>query len=684
MLQRLIIAMLECKHIISRMLVTDPKHRATLAEILAHPWITKGFNTPPDNCLPNRELLQLPLDPKVIDKMTGFDFGSADFIRNQLENIISSEDYQRAVRLTSRKPQASSTDGDRKRASVFDFYQRRKSNSSRDAVNNTSSEALPVGDDPINAFSPLLSIYYLVREKQEREKVESNPGALSIPGDSPLKLPDLSAPQAAVTNSSAYEMKGEAPTGGRSRPRARTQGEDEIAETARKSSRPPERLPPSINEPRIRSPAQKKEGAAAGIFRRLSTRRTRDSEPEREKPKSQPAPSPSPAAVEGPEETAAPARQSLNVRKVRERETPPSAYRDVAEKHPDLLAPPSSSEGPATATRKFKGLGRSTSVNSGDLRRKWSIRCGASEGTAQKRMGTESEKSSLSDKRTPEGDRLSDPPGTPQSGRFSFTQRTKSVGHSRRESMQARRAVRDERTRQREEDLPEETDRELAEEYSGSAYTGESQEALKPVYLKGLFSVSTTSSKPLSFIRNDIIRVLNQLGVNYREMKTGFSCRHVPSIDINRVKDPDNRDPSAVMAGDSRQNAPVHRRKISFAGLRNNDRDREELAEHQQRPQGTAKSAYKRLAGADSSYENSGEESEDENAGRRPGRIARAPGETTTHVQSDLGQSMILRFEILVVKVPIVSLHGLQFKKVDGGTWQYKRMAETILGELRL
>ncbi|KAK4916192.1 hypothetical protein LTR28_013454, partial [Elasticomyces elasticus] len=45
---------------------------------------------------------------------------------------------------------------------------------------------------------------------------------------------------------------------------------------------------------------------------------------------------------------------------------------------------------------------------------------------------------------------------------------------------------------------------------------------------------------------------------------------------------------------------------------------------------------------------------------------------------------MVLKFEIFVVKVPLLSLHGIQFKKVDGGTWQYKNMAQTILNELRL
>jgi hypothetical protein len=49
-----------------------------------------------------------------------------------------------------------------------------------------------------------------------------------------------------------------------------------------------------------------------------------------------------------------------------------------------------------------------------------------------------------------------------------------------------------------------------------------------------------------------------------------------------------------------------------------------------------------------------------------------------------MGSSMSLVFEILIVKVPLLTLHGIQFKKVDGGTWQYKNMAQTILSELRL
>ncbi|KAG9808753.1 hypothetical protein KCU68_g21501, partial [Aureobasidium melanogenum] len=86
----------------------------------------------------------------------------------------------------------------------------------------------------------------------------------------------------------------------------------------------------------------------------------------------------------------------------------------------------------------------------------------------------------------------------------------------------------------------------------------------------------------------------------------------------------------------------------------------------------------------DNSYTAS-DSSDDEDARRARGQQHNRPaGETSTHVQSDLGEGMVLKFEIFVVKVPLLSLHGIQFKKVDGGTWQYKNMAQTILNELKL
>ena len=648
------------------MLVTDPKQRATLHEIMNHPWITKGFNCPPENFLPQREPLQMPLDPHVIEKMTGFEFGSADFIRKQLENILESEDYQRAVRNAARRSHGQQAESDKKRASVFDFYQRRKSASSRDALANASSETIHLGEDPTNAYAPLISVYYLAREKMDREKIENNPGGLSIPhspGEKHLRLPDLPAPEAAVTNSSSYEMAGEVPTGGRSRPRARTHGEDEIREGAAAAAHSSPST--SVNPTRRRSPGAKRESAAVGLLRRFSTRKHKDMDNEKTRVNTPPS-----LAVSSPEDTAAPTRQSFSIRKTRDRDTPPSAYKNIAENHPDLLAPPNGAE---TTGRKLKGLGRSTSVNSADLKRRWSRR-GVSEGTALRgKSGAESEKSSLLDRKPGVTEEVSSDQEDTQSRSRSVAHRTRSTGHPRRNSFQQRRSR---PSRLQEEDLPEETDKELAEELERGQQGHGSQEVLKPIYLKGLFSVSTTSSKPVPVIRTDIIRVLKELGVEYKEMKGGFNCRHVPSIDVNKVKDEPASSDQPL-----RSVSHTHRRKISFAGLRSNERDRDEHTEHQQK-QATPKSTSRRPI-HDGSYTNS-EDSDDENATRQSKRSPRAAGETTTHVQSDLGSSMILKFEILVVKIPLLSLHGLQFKKVDGGTWQYKRMAETILKELRL
>ena len=63
---------------------------------------------------------------------------------------------------------------------------------------------------------------------------------------------------------------------------------------------------------------------------------------------------------------------------------------------------------------------------------------------------------------------------------------------------------------------------------------------------------------------------------------------------------------------------------------------------------------------------------------------AKDMGATTTRVQADTGENLVLRFDVFIVKVPLFNLHGIQFKKVQGGMNQYKHMATRILASLRL
>lgn len=673
----------------SRMLVTDPKQRATMQEVMNHPWMTKGYSGPPDNYLPIREPLTLPLEPEVVHAMQGFNFGSPESINAQLTKIIESEEYQQACKLYYRERKLSqlTPEIEKKKSFGFDFYKRRNSGSaSRDTLTHPSSDALQLGSDPLNAFSPLLSIYFLVREKQarEQENLLTQPPASAKDKekqkererekekekerererdrdrdrerdrdrdrdrDRPIDaMPELAPPKAAHTNAAAFEMPGEKPTGGRTRPRARTHGEDDEPDIVKQSKQSQEKS----------EPAPKKEGTAAGILRRFSTRKRR--EPQRhERDRSHPpmvhVSSPSESSPMTP-------RKSFSIRRAR-----PDAEElrsgGSQQHHKELLSPPLSSGGRPTKS----GLGRSTSVNSGDMRRRE-----VSRATRDQAVTSGSDQSVENDS-----------PGSGYKGHGhsqSMTTRAKSLGHARRESVQRRRQKREAAL---EANVPEETDFEVEQSGQSTERLGTSELA-KPVFLKGLFSVSTTSGKSVPAIRSEIRRVLNGLNVQYTEIKGGFSCRHSPSIDLNKVQDP---------PGTAGGQAGGHRRRFSFGALRRgddrDDSDRGPLSPHRpgrsdrDRDRDYDRSDRER-SDRDRSYSNS-ETSVDSIPRRNGGTTRRAPGETSTQVQSDLGGSMILEFEIFIVKVPLLSLHGIQFKRMEGNTWQFKNMADQILKELKL
>ena len=661
------------------MLVVDPRDRATLQEIMNHPWMTKGFNSAPDNCLPQREPLTLPLDPEVIEKMQGFDFGSAAYITEQLTRTIESEEYQTAIRRSTREDfsHQSSTSAEKKRG-VFDFYRRRNS-ISREGLTTPSAEQVR-GYDPLNAYSPLISVYYLAREKRDRERRDQNPGALSLPvtpGEQPMKPPGLPSPEPAHTNTFAPEIPGEKATGGRARPRARTNGEDDIVHGVKNVEIGEKRAGQGGHSPQIPPEPQKREGTALGLLRRFSTRRYRERESDR--------PTPPALNIQPPQDSAAPPRKSFSVRRSRTRRDPsPSTHHAGGSQpqHEGLL----SASGGFSKAGKF--LGRSTSVNSADYRPRRLLQRGAT-GNESPLLVPEppatsgSDQSSVNAVKAERSVELQDRPAPNTSPlvtpRTPNTARTKSLGHARQESIQARRRRYEER-RDRHANVPEETDAEMKDDTDAldtpALPETPSTEISKPAGLKGLFSTSTTSSKPPQFIRQDIIRVLNQLGVQYTVIKGGFSCRHAPSINLEGVKEPADEERSGrVISG--------HQRRISFGGAfrgkeredirEDRERDRERLTKHHRRRQ------------PDQSFVTNSEGSDEYlQHGRSPNEQGHDGGATRTRVQDDTGERLVLKFEIAIVKIPLLSLHGIQFKKVQGGMNQYRSMTAAILNSLRL
>ncbi|KAG2353935.1 hypothetical protein BDR07DRAFT_1431292 [Suillus spraguei] len=234
----------ECKHLLSRMLVTNPAVRASLTEVLEHPWMTRGFSGPPDSHMVHREPLRPDdLDKQVIRGMKGFEFGTDEEIERNLRKVLESDGYIRAVQAWERKrggrngannrlefsnsSLAISFDGSAtnthknestmspskksKRFSGFDFYRRKlfSPSSSPPATPShsppTSQSHLSIGDgardplDPTQGFHPLVTMYYLSREKLERERVYG-PGRFA---SSQLSVQSASATNAPATDASA-------------------------------------------------------------------------------------------------------------------------------------------------------------------------------------------------------------------------------------------------------------------------------------------------------------------------------------------------------------------------------------------------------------------------------------------------------------------------------------------------
>ena len=216
------------------MLVTNPPARASLAEVMNHPWMTRGFPGPPDPHLVHREPLRSDeLDRNVIRGMKGFEFGTEEEIERRLLEVLDSDAYHRAVQYWERKRginngrngvangkhwdspsntslgyESAKTDltaspsKKSKRFSGFDFYRRKLFSPGTSPPSTPMSHSPPnsqshlsLGDsrepaDPTYGFHPLISIYFLAREKMERERVYG-PGhfassQLSLVANTPL------------------------------------------------------------------------------------------------------------------------------------------------------------------------------------------------------------------------------------------------------------------------------------------------------------------------------------------------------------------------------------------------------------------------------------------------------------------------------------------------------------------
>ncbi|KAJ3398461.1 MAP microtubule affinity-regulating kinase 1 [Chytriomyces hyalinus] len=87
------------KHLIHRLIQVDPRHRATMSEVLAHPWVNDGYDSHPPNYLPVRPRLNGPheLSQDIIKRLTAF-----GYLEDDIRQAFSPQacDEPNAIRAT--------------------------------------------------------------------------------------------------------------------------------------------------------------------------------------------------------------------------------------------------------------------------------------------------------------------------------------------------------------------------------------------------------------------------------------------------------------------------------------------------------------------------------------------------------------------------------------------------------
>ncbi|KAG8833802.1 serine/threonine-protein kinase KIN2 [Serendipita sp. 399] len=952
----------ECKHILSRMLVVIPSQRASLTEILNHPWMLRGFSGPPDpHLLPREPLRSSDIDPNVIRGMTGFEFGTAAEIEQKLRAVLESETYKRMVSIFERRRDPTRTNGLRdsspsssltainslaqsptadsftrkssKRFSGFDFYRRKffsQGNSPPSTPTNKPQmtalygpqsaaimDSSRPGDyiDPTLGFHPLVSIYFLVREKMERERVYGpqfassqislNPPHPTVPHQDAAV--SLETPTAPVPPPSSF--KGTSPTIAPPKPVAVPGGPLSASYQKPDYNMPLPRLPapePShqagtaYDSPVPKSPTSPNHPQSRTIATDLPVTVHREKDPTSQSPPS--AYAGMPAAPKPAEKhqhrrsTSLTNRASLMPGWVGHKASTPSRTgaadqpaldekaetetRPSKEHQEDGRVSPLSSTSPphpsGSSIRRItnmignrlsedtrKTLGRRGSL----LRGAFSLPRHSVDVTSQEKDGDRGSKAGAApvthkshEQVTALEQTQSVPMPSSQSQPASNLHRRAAtiVDHQGREGRHIRRGslgagfalnafgttigrrpktgtsaaaskqmepktdVDEEKSNGMEGEgvliSKEETAAEVPED-DGSA----TERDVKPLYLKGLFSVATTSTRPANVIKTDIRNVLDRMQINYREIRGGFECIHAPSIDLNSVNIESIARSSNI---GSRQGSSIHndtsaastmRRgvvrkasKLTFATVRRKDKGKEVEAPIQspmtpsatvapsvvvskgddkdlpQRPSvstvgavtqplGPESAKIVSPSGGSSSFFNvpspsnqpaTGDADETVNGHDAHGRETSqekgdAPSIHTevegSHQDSDLppdlaaattpvaaeiiieqpsptksasvtptrdkflppiprdfgaqtpttpttptpkmnGQQaavddlfensgtsdLIVRFEIMIVKVPLLPLHGIQFRRIGGDGWQYHMLARRVLTELKL
>jgi hypothetical protein len=189
------------------------------------------------------------------------------------------------------------------------------------------------------------------------------------------------------------------------------------------------------------------------------------------------------------------------------------------------------------------------------------------------------------------------------------------------------------------------------------APSGSTNGEVKNIYLKGLFSVSTTSTKPAATLIRDIDTVLSRIGIKHRSIKGGFECLHVPSIDLNSVVNgdeasmslPSTAGPSGI--GSTKRKGSLRRKssKTVLTGGGSGSRGPSPLRQNQGSSSGTVSASEAPGPTPPRRGKRGSGEGEEDDVDWAFGTSGRA------------GSSLVVRFEIYVVKVRVPQVQTRTF-----------------------
>ncbi|KIJ51156.1 hypothetical protein M422DRAFT_58800 [Sphaerobolus stellatus SS14] len=854
----------ECKHLLSRMLVTNPTLRANLHEVLNHPWMTRNFSGPPEPHLVHREPLRPEeLDMNVIRGMTGFEFGTPEDIHRKLVGVLESDSYVRAVVAWSQRRGGMTLNGGsstfsfdsgtgitkeqkspatpKKRFSGFDFYRRKffspgtsppgtpakgSPASSGSSVNNNADSANQLVD-PSHGFHPLVSIYFLVREKQERERVygpgvfassqlslqahtiprtivsessdPSVPPSSYVPpisasltpsradsaqkkADYNMPLPRLPAPESSHYSGMSYDVPtsiaAPSPTAAAFSPQPQPRTHDLPLSTVPPSPAPSTpkspvpttlpRAPPVSTHRRSHSLSQRPStvrpwnGPQSAMAEITTFREAEEHQQQRQQQPARVIPeirTVQPTLDTQPNGSANGTYNSTSEKekeKEREKELPDhplSPTASLARKFGSLLVGSRGDHGQRPSSKRTSILSMSRPSAERDEKENEPVPVPAV--TLNEKVPA----ITLNEKETPVQtlrESASQPLGSVHRRAMTVLDPAgRAARHERRSSMGAasfmghtlgRRtkppssagagAERFERLDEREGEGVDEHGLVIGG-VEGEKKEEGGEKDFKPVFLKGLFSVATTSTKQPSVIKTDVRRVLDRMQVQYRDTKSGFECIHLPSIDLSTLSPAQTerfqaaqtqnkrtlgRKASKPLKGKEKELAPLdemrekeHPTTIGSSGsssffnthlgvppttnTTNTATGDAPQGQGLESPQLQPQESDPNLDSAASTRTKAGPGTA-KYLPPIPRDFAVPPTAAAVHAKDPsqmsaeesfneaFNQSMrnglAVRFEINIVKVPWLPLHGIQFRRVGGDGWQYQMLARRVLTELKL